>query len=105
RNFLRYREGPEAWIVDRFVCSSGHLSELLIELRDPGKEAIEVAVVGTAAHDHHHWGSGLEIDAAAMERFRVAADGQAEIVAFEIKVPDHAHVPEYLRDLRAFDEA
>jgi hypothetical protein len=110
-NYLRYRHGPEAWILDRFVCGVGRLPELLAELSEHtpdevnGRDPLAISVVGTASPDHKHWGHGLEHDAAEMAKFQKAAERRAEIVAFEIRLPDHQNLNEYLRDLRGFDEA
>ncbi len=110
-NYLLYRRGPEAWILDRFVCSVGRLPELLAELNEHtpdevnGRDPLAIAVVGTASPDHKHWGHGLEHDAAEMAKFQKAAERRAEIVAFEVRLPDHKNLNEYLRDLRSFDEA
>jgi hypothetical protein len=104
-DYLRFKTGPEAWIVGRFVCPAARLPELLPLTRNYMDEVVEIAVIGTPAPDHRTWGECLERDARIMEKFRVAAEGHAEISAFEVKVPDHAHLSEYLRDLHAFDDA
>lgn len=108
-NFLTLTHGPDAWIVGRFVCSAGRLPELLTELNQHSpdevwkRDPVRVAVVGTAAADHKHWGHSLEHDAASMDKFARAAEGRAVIEALEIRVPDHVHLDEYVNDLRSFD--
>ncbi len=101
-NYLRYRSGKEAWILDRFVCSSTRLEELreVLSLRTFG-EPVPVSVVGSSGGD---WGDGLSYDAGAMSQFVNQAGDDADIEAFEIRVPDHARVGEYLADLRAFSQ-
>lgn len=101
-NYLRYRSGKEAWILDRFVCSSARLEELreALATRDVG-EPVPVSVVGSSGGD---WGDGLEHDASAMSRFIGGVGSKADIEAFEIRVPDHARISEYLTDLRAFSQ-
>ncbi len=109
-NYLRYTHGPERWIVDRFVCSAGRLPELLNELDQhtpeevSGREPIPVAVVGTAPSDHKHWAQSLEHDRAEIARFRKASERRAEVVAFEIRLPDHKNLAEYLRSLSPVGE-
>jgi len=103
--YLALEQGPKAWIVDRFVCSAGRLPELLTELADhspdevSGRQPVRVSVVGTASSDHKHWHSGLEHDFAAIQAFRKAAERRAEVEAYEIRIPDHQHLSEYLRNL------
>ncbi|MBC8066415.1 MAG: hypothetical protein H7Y17_16405 [Chlorobia bacterium] len=104
-NFLRYRSGPEAWIVDRFVCSSAKLEDFRLELDNQQiSDPIPIAVIGTAAADKEAWGDCLVHDAEAMTRFIQQVGDAADIEAFEIRVPDHQNLAEYLRDLRSFSE-
>jgi hypothetical protein len=105
-HYLRYVKGDEKWIVSRFVCSSGRLDELARELQQhPDEPFVPVTVVGQASADHKHWGAGLEHDAQAMTKFIADVEEHAEIEAFEVRIPDHEHVPEYLNDLKAFQDA
>jgi hypothetical protein len=105
-NYLRYVNGDEKWIVNRFVCSTGRLDELARELQEhPEQPFVPVTAVGQASPDHKHWGHGLEHDAQAMSKFLDDADDHADIEAYEIRLPDHEHAEEYLRDLRAFQDA
>ncbi len=101
-NYLRYRSGEAAWIMDRFVCSSARLDELRVamegmEIEDP----ISISVIGSVGGD---WGDGLVHDAEAMTRFMERVGDKADIEAFEIRVPDHEKLGEYLIDLRSFNQ-
>lgn len=107
--YLRFTHGEEAWLVSRFVCSAGRLTELKAELDQHSPEevsqrdALPIAVVGTAPPDHKHWHHSIEHDAGEMERFQRSAERRAELEAFEIRVPDHEHLEEYLRTLTGFE--
>lgn len=101
-NYLRYRDGDEAWIQDRFVCSSAQL-EALREVLNPLEidEPVPVSVIGSSGGD---WGDCLVHDAQAMSRFIERVGDKADIEAFEIRVPDHARIEQYVVDLRAFNQ-
>lgn len=108
--YLRYRHGPEQWILGRFVCGAGRLHELLTELyqHEPDevgvREPLSIAVVGTAQPDRKHWTHGLEHDIDALSRFQDRAERRAELTAFEIRVPDHEHLQEYLRSMEGMQD-
>jgi hypothetical protein len=101
-NYLRYRSGADAWILDRFICSSAQLNEFrdILLRRDPG-EPVPVSVIGTSTTN---WGEGLARDAEVMTRFVEHVGDKADLEAYEIKVPDHENLAEYLADLRAFNQ-
>ena len=101
-NFLRYRAGDEAWLLDRFVCTTSRLEELRQELsKHVIEEPVPITVIGSTGVD---WGDGLEHDAEAMTRFIERVGDQADIEAFEVRVPDHEKIQDYLRDLRSFNQ-
>ena len=101
-NYIKYRSGSQAWILDRFVCSSKRLVELqeILSKRTVGT-AIPVSVVGGSLDD---WGEGLEFDAKAMTRFVEGVGSSADIEAFEIRLPNDDGIQGYLKDLRAFNQ-
>lgn len=101
--YLELVEGPDSWIVDRFACNIGRLPDLAVELAEhPEEPNVLVSVIGTAQPDHKHWKHGLEHDAAVMTKFISDAESHGDIQAFEIRVPDHKFIDEYVRDLRQF---
>jgi hypothetical protein len=101
--FLGIIEGPDKWIVDRFACSTGKLADLAIELTEhPEEPFVPVAVIGGQHPDHKHWKHGIEHDGSEMLKFQRSVENHAEIQAFEIRVPDHQHLEQYVSDLRSF---
>jgi hypothetical protein len=101
-NYLAYRKGKECWIVDRFVCPASRLEEMRNELNQHiVDEPVPVCVIGSSGVD---WGDGLVHDAEAMTRFIERVGDTADIEAIEIRVPDHENLPEYLADLRSFNQ-
>lgn len=104
-NYLKYREGSSAWIMDRFVCGSARLGELADELKGHQIETpIPVSVIGQAAADRDAWGDALVHDAQSMTRFFEEVGDKADLEAFEIRLPDHKNLNEYLRDLKSFNQ-
>ncbi|MBS1721198.1 MAG: hypothetical protein JST35_12195 [Armatimonadetes bacterium] len=107
-NYLAAHHGPNRWIVDRFVINVGRLEDLIVELDQHtpeeinGRDPIGLTVVGTAQPDHKHWKSGFDHDVSVMERFQRLAENRAEVLGFEIRVPDHEHLEHYTHDLKGF---
>ena len=103
-NYLRYKHGPQKWILGRFVCSTGKLEELARELAEhPEEPFIAVTVIGQASQDRRSWEHALTHDSAAMNKFMKDVENHAEIEAFEIRVPDHEHIEAYMKDLSGFN--
>lgn len=103
KEYLEIVHGPDKWLVDRFACPSGKLQDLTIELTDhPDEPFVPLAVIGSGQADHKHWRHGIEHDALEMTKFQGAVEDLAEIQAYEVRVPDHEHLAEYVGDLQAF---
>jgi hypothetical protein len=101
--YLGIIHGPDKWIVDRFACPIGKLSDLAIELTEhPEEPFVPVAVIGSNHPDHKHWQHGIEHDAAEMTKFQRAVENHAEIQAYEVRLPDHLHLNQYVNDLKSF---
>jgi len=101
--YLGIIHGPDKWIVDRFACPIGKLQDLAIELAEhPEEPFVPVAVIGTIQPDHKHWQKGIEHDASEMTKFVAAVENHAEIQAYEVRLPDHQHLTQYVNDLRSF---
>ena len=104
-HYLRYRSGPESWIMDRFVCASSRLGELAEDLKGRQvDEPIAVSVIGKAPASAEDWGDSLVHDAEAMTRFIERMKDAADVEGYEIRIPDHAGIDDYLRDLRSFSQ-
>lgn len=103
--YLRYAQGPEKWILGRFVSSTGKLPELARELAEhPEEPFVPVTVIGQAAKDRKGWEHALAHDSEAMNKFHSDVDGHGEIQGFEIRIPDHDHIEAYINDLKGFQD-
>lgn len=101
--YLQTVSGPDEWIVSRFVCSTNRLSELADTLRNA--DYVPVSAVGRPSRDRGSWEEALAQDAADMNDFHKRMGDRAEVEAYEIKIPDHAGLPGYSRDLGGFRDA
>lgn len=99
KSFLRYADGPEAWIVDKFLCPAGRLQELARELDGKGLEGFPVGVIGVGGADYDAFTTGLEADAKTMTWFQE----YAEILSYEVRLPTGAEIEAVARDLGGFD--
>ncbi len=103
-NYIRYINGDEAWVMNRFACPSSGLAELASGLRGHTLESpIPITVIGRVS-SAAEWEAGLEADATAMNEFMSTCEDKAEIESYEAKIPDHAGVKKYANDMRNFDE-
>ncbi|MBS1723981.1 MAG: hypothetical protein JSS66_13635 [Armatimonadetes bacterium] len=84
REYLEVTGSPDAWIVNRFVCSASRLGELAKELRGKTTSPIAVTVVGSplegdpSARVRH---DGVEIQEARTR-------GLVQIEAYEVRIPE-----------------
>lgn len=105
RDYLRFVNGPESWIVSRFVCPAGRLAEFeQVVTRLQPVPTIQLAVVGTSGQDLDAFETALEGDAQAMTKFEEMLGDACPIEAFEIRTPTTADLPTVIEDLSGFDE-
>lgn len=100
--FFAYRDGPEAWIMNRFLCPAGRLSELSDVL---GEKELAVGVIGTGREDYSTFQDGLEADARAMTSFEDRHGDACPIETYETRFPGGAEFGRVANDLRGFDRA
>lgn len=104
-DYLRFVEGPESWIVSRFVCTASRLAEFeQVVSRMQPVPTIPLTVVGTSGHDLDTFESTLETDAQAMTKFEEMLGDRCPIEAFEIRTPSAADLATVIEDLSGFDE-
>jgi hypothetical protein len=98
-SYLRYKQGPEEWIVNRFVCSTTRLAELAHALGD--EVPLTVSAIGRPNQDRKSWEDALEQDARDMNAFHERLPN-AEIEAYEIRIPSYNEIDRCIRDLKSF---
>ncbi|HVL38338.1 MAG TPA: hypothetical protein VM328_03000 [Fimbriimonadaceae bacterium] len=101
--YLRYVQGPEEWMLGRFLCPAGRLLELESELDHQGSEVeVPVGVVGTGGSTLETFEAALEEDIGHMNAFQDAAGERASVEAFEVRTPSLAETPAAIADLEGF---
>lgn len=82
------RAGSESWLVARFVCPAGRLTELVQhrhEIAGPGP--LIIAALATGGADEGEFAAALEDDAEAMREFLGAVPRTVRIDQFEFRLP------------------
>lgn len=91
--FLALRNGPHAWMVDRFACTVSRLGELADELeKHELEEAIGIAAIGAVAPDLKHLETSARHDAELLEKFRLRIGQLAVVESYEVRIPENHHV-------------
>ncbi|MEZ0325327.1 MAG: hypothetical protein ACAH95_05430 [Fimbriimonas sp.] len=98
-HYLRYKEGSEDWIVNRFVCPTSRLKELADALDE--ETPFSVCGIGRPSQDRKSWDLALEQDAQDMNAFHERLP-KAEIEAYEIRLPAYQGLDQCIKDLKSF---
>ncbi|HMS54352.1 MAG TPA: hypothetical protein PKA27_03035 [Fimbriimonadaceae bacterium] len=85
RTYFKHLKGPEKWLVSRFVCPAGELTNLGELLKDYKGEPVLVTVIGSRATSVSELRQVAEQDAEAIQTFHGETDGAAEVQAYETR--------------------
>jgi len=94
RNYARYRNQPESWMLGRFICPAARLHELapyVGELFSDGAP-LAVAALGRGGKSLSELGDALDADVRDIESFRAAAGDRARVDVLELRAPAGAGV-------------
>jgi hypothetical protein len=85
RNYARYRQEPESWMLGRFLCPTSRLAELapFCGKLFPEKPCV-ISAVGRGGATFEEFSSGLVAD---LEAITVFSEKLAVVDAFETRVP------------------
>ena len=83
-NVLRYREGPDAWMLARFVLPASRLEELAGRDFQP---PLRLSLLGRGGTDPEAWLANLAQDLGALAAFQEAHPGQVQVELFEARLP------------------
>jgi hypothetical protein len=88
RNYVRYREEPERWMLGRFVCPAGRLPELLplLESRSGSLAPVHITAVGRGA-SATDFRAALESDLREIKRFASRSSAGATVDAIDLRLP------------------
>jgi hypothetical protein len=89
RNYARYLNDPDRWMLGRFICPVARLGELLPylqELFDPA-DPLVISALGRGGKDAAEFRHGLGPDLGAIAAFREAAGERAVVDVMETRLP------------------
>jgi len=89
RNYARYRQEPQAWMLARFICPAGRLGELdpyVSELFGAGPP-LRVSVLGRGGDSTEKFLENLKPDLSAARVFRERHGGRVRVECFETRLP------------------
>ena len=87
--YLRLLNGPESWLVNRFVCPAKRLDELADELENQKAEiGFGIAVIGSGGADAAAFSKGVLQDTSDFAQFINRTEDICAIEAYEVRAPD-----------------
>jgi hypothetical protein len=87
RNYLRYRDEPEAWMLGRFVCPAARLAELAgFQEEIPTDRPLVCAALGRGGDDSTFL-AGLDADLTDIATCRAAQAGRVTVDVLELRLP------------------
>lgn len=97
RNYARYRNGPDSWLLGRFVCPAVRLAELkpYAELFKEG-DPFHFAVLGSRGQNAEEAARNLAFDLHQLDAFRVYHGGRVVPDVLELYLPESV-LPDGLR--------
>jgi hypothetical protein len=89
RNHVRYRRGPEQWMLGRFIHPSARLGELdaYADLFRQGRP-LGLSLVGRGGSDGDEWLAGIRADGDAATSFRQRHSPHVVTNVYETKLPE-----------------
>src|SRR5262249_53005750 len=87
RNYLRYRQEPESWLLGRFVCPAARLSLLAPHLAEMTGPPLAIAAVGQGGANMQEFNENLKADQEALRVFRQLHLRSVRVNVFEVRVP------------------
>ncbi|HZT79013.1 MAG TPA: hypothetical protein VFA26_02225 [Gemmataceae bacterium] len=89
RNYARYRTGPDAWMLGRFICPAARLGELMPYLPELFADGppLAVSALGRGGNTLREFLEGLRDDLEALLAFRAKCEGRAVVDVLELKLP------------------
>jgi hypothetical protein len=100
RNYARYRQEPEQWMLGRFIYPAARLRELdaYADLFREGRPFC-FSVVGRGGSDEEGWITGIQADLDAAEAFRQRHQPRVVTDVYETKLPARLGPPSSWKDL------
>jgi hypothetical protein len=89
RNYARYRQEPESWMLGRFVCPAARLPDLglLVDELFGGKARLGVSVLGRAGKDNDDFFNNLRADLQLIAEFTARHKAHVLVDVLEFRLP------------------
>jgi hypothetical protein len=103
RNYARYRQEPDSWMLGRFVCPAALLAQLAPyqdELFDPAPPFV-FSALGRGGQEVSDFLTGLRADLEAIAQFRDRHGGAVTVDVLELRLPADVQRSHELDALRA----
>jgi hypothetical protein len=87
RNYLRYRDQPEAWMLGRFICPAARLGELAAFEKEIGERPLLVSALARGGESASDALKNFQTDVDEARRCEGRHKGNVTIDAFEVRLP------------------
>jgi hypothetical protein len=87
RNYLRYRQEPESWMLGRFVCPAARLIELVPFRAEFGDRPLALSVLGRGGKDAKEFFDNVRADLADIQTMQKNLGPTAVAEAYEVRLP------------------
>jgi RNA polymerase sigma factor (sigma-70 family) len=87
RNYLRYRQEPESWMLGRFICPAARLQELNPYLGELSGPPVPIAALGQGGANLQEFKETLRRDKEAIAAFRQECTNKAVVDVLEVRLP------------------
>jgi RNA polymerase sigma factor (sigma-70 family) len=87
RNYLRYRQEPESWMLARFICPAARLQELNPYLGKLSGPPVAIVALGQGGANLQEFKENLRTDKEAIATFRHQCANKAVVDVFEVRLP------------------
>jgi hypothetical protein len=89
RNYAKYLQGDDRWMLGKFICPTTKLAELLpyvSELFGTG-EVLSISALGRGGTTQEEFTAALKTDRREIEEFLARSNGRATVAGIEAKAP------------------
>jgi hypothetical protein len=95
RNYARYRQGPDAWMLGRFICPAARLGELgAYRVLFQDGPPLAVSALGRGGDSAEEFLAGLRADLADITAFRERHGDRVTVDVLELRLPGKALAPD-----------
>lgn len=101
--YAQILRGPKGILVDRLCVSANSLPEFAsLRAEDTRSLSYATSVIGTVSTSSEAWFADRDRDGELMSRFDNPPEGNRDIEAYEVSVPDSRNLHRYLEELQRF---